>query len=535
MQKHTEIKVGAFVLIALAVLIYMGFEIGAFRFDMGKYASYILQFDDISGLARKAEVKIAGVKIGWVEDVFLIKDHDMKAEARVKMLKDYVLYADAYGIVRQEGLLGPKYVEIMPGDPMMPPLERGSLLSKTIDKPVDVDQLMRRFDSIAQNVEDITESMSDVIGGVEGREQLQNLVDNLEHTTRYFADVGNVLQRALTRNEDDLDAFIGIGTTIQQLSEKLENDVFPSFQESIEKISDVFDRDFNRIALGMETTTQALERAANEAQEGLTLINNIVEKIDRGDGLLGKIINEDDIYRDAKIAMKGFKKYVDTVDRLQLVFDSHFETMLRPAENYEFEDAKGYFDVRIHPNEHHFYLFQLATSERGFISRKEVERNFVDPDTLDPIDPQKTDDDLKRRVRDKFREQKLTFRRNTIKIGLQFGTIFKNVALRMGLFEGMAGFGVDVDVPFRTDNFRWVTSLEMFDFNGWNRKRDRRPHVKWLNRIYMMRNIYFTFGADDFASKRNANVFFGGGIRFGDDDVKYLVSGLSGVGGFSSK
>ena len=49
--------------------------------------------------------------------------------------------------------------------------------------------------------------------------------------------------------------------------------------------------------------------------------------------------------------------------------------------------------------------------------------------------------------------------------------------------------------------------------------------------MYVMRNIYFTFGADDFVSKQNANVFVGLGMRFGDDDVKYVLGSLSGAGG----
>jgi len=44
--------------------------------------------------------------------------------------------------------------------------------------------------------------------------------------------------------------------------------------------------------------------------------------------------------------------------------------------------------------------------------------------------------------------------------------------------------------------------------------------------MYFMRNLYSVFGADDFVSKKNGNVFFGIGIRFGDDDAKQLVSNI---------
>jgi len=126
--------------------------------------------------------------------------------------------------------------------------------------------------------------------------------------------------------------------------------------------------------------------------------------------------------------------------------------------------------------------------------------------------------------------KKTTFERNTLKVGIQFGKTFKNIAFRLGLFEGTAGVGFDIDIPFKTENFRWVTTFEVFDLSGWNRKKDRRPHLKWLNRMFIFRNIYFAFGADDFISKRNANAFFGAGIRFGDDDIKYLLGSVAGIG-----
>jgi len=548
LQAKIETQVGIFILAALAVFIYMGFKIGAFRFDRTQYNKYVMYFEDISGLSRKADVKIAGVKVGWVEKINLIPDHDVKAEAEVMIFKDYTLYSDAYAIVRQDGLLGLKYIEIIPGDPLLRPLKTGEALKKPNIKPVSVDKLMLQFRNIANNVEEVTESFKKAVGDTEGKEQLKVLFDNLQITVEKFSSVSEILERSLVRNEDNLDAFLQVGTNINRLANKLENSVFPSFQESIEKISQIFDRDFNRIATRLEFSTEALEEASIQAREGLRNISSIAEKIDEGKGLLGKLVNEDETYRDLKIAVQGFKNYLTKVDRLQIVFDTHFESMLRPAENYEFEDSKGYFGVRIHPNKDHFYLIQLVNSEKGFINRKETEKQYIQEDPIntsiiadtDPIpesnirnyliDTSKLNISDNNRLRNVFRKQKTTFERNTLKIGIQFGKIFKSIAFRLGLFEGTAGVGFDIDIPFKTENFRWVTTFEAFDLSGWNRKKDRRPHLKWLNRMFIFRNTYFVFGADDFISKRNANAFFGAGIRFGDDDIKYLLGSVAGIG-----
>jgi hypothetical protein len=64
-----------------------------------------------------------------------------------------------------------------------------------------------------------------------------------------------------------------------------------------------------------------------------------------------------------------------------------------------------------------------------------------------------------------------------------------------------------------------MTTFEAFDFTGFNKKHDRRPHLRWFNRIFFTSDIYLAFGADDFLSKKNANILFGGGIRFGDEDI----------------
>lgn len=538
MQSSIETRVGFFVLAAVGIFVYMGFQIGSFRFDLSRYNTYTMYFKDISGLSKKAEVKIAGVKVGWVEELSLIADHEMQAEAKVMILNNYKLYQDAYAVVRQDGFLGPKYLEIIAGDPLLTTLASGDTLTKPSTEPVSVDELMRQFKNIAANVEDVTETFKGALGGAAGEDQLKSIFNNLNTTAERLASFSEIVDRAVGRNEQNLDAFFEVGPSVKRVADKLEADVLPAFKESIEKISDVFDRDFNRVAGKIESTTEIFEEASIQIRDSFNNISSVAEKIDEGKGLIGKLINEDETYRDLKVAVEGIKDYFVKVGNLQIIFDSHFESMHRPAENYRYEDSKGYFDIRIHPNEDHFYVVQLATSEKGYVKREKIHRNYYDRDKDSEIDAEFCLDELnlddEARLRWVADREIETYKRNTIKLGVQFGKVFNNIALRFGLFEGSAGLGIDFNIPFEDDKFRWVTTLEGYDFSGWNRKDDKRPHFKWLNRVHLMRNLYVTFGADDFVSKRNANAFFGAGIRFGDDDIKYLMSNLGGMSGLAS-
>lgn len=529
MQGKIETRVGLVVLAALGVFIYMGFQIGAFRFDRGKYAEYSMYFKDITGLSRKAEVKIAGVKVGWVEKIRLLRDHDTRAQVYGMILKEYPLYKDAYAIVRQDGLLGPKYIEINPGDPLLPEILPGQALSKPSQEPVNIDQLLQEVQDIATNIKNVSTSLNDAVGHGDGRAQLTSMFNNLHQTSERLVSFTETLDRSLSRNEQNIDQFLSLGNDIRRLSQQLETSVLPSFQQSMERVANVFDRDFGRLATRLEATAESIEDASIQARDGLRNVSSVAQKIDEGKGVLGKLINEDETYHDLRDAIAGFKNYLGKIDRMQIVFDSHSESMLRPAENYRFEDSKGYFDIRIHPNQDHFYLIQLVSSEKGFAFRKQTRREFLN-ECDEPVDPCTLDINDNARLRHIFTKDKQKFKRNTFRFGFQFGKVFDYVALRIGLMEGSAGFGFDIDIPFNTNKFRWVTTFEAFDLAGWNRLEDRRPHLKWLNRMFILRNLYFTFGADDFISKRNANAFFGAGIRFGDDDVKYLISSVGTAG-----
>src|SRR3989338_1618838 len=140
---------------------FMILGIGAFRLSSSGYVAYNIPFDDVAGLSRKAEVKMAGVRVGWVEDLVLVEPYHT-ARATVMINEKYRLYDNAYAIVRQEGLIGTKYLEVVPGDPLLPYLSPGSALAKTCRDSVSIDELLHKFNNIASHVEQITESMKEV-------------------------------------------------------------------------------------------------------------------------------------------------------------------------------------------------------------------------------------------------------------------------------------------------------------------------------------------------------------------------------------
>jgi len=525
----------------------MTFHIGVFRLDTANYRKQFVYFNDISGLAKKADVKIAGVKVGWVSDIVLSSQDsgDYNAKAEIMVLKKYKLRSDAYSTVRQDGLLGVKYLEVTPGNPLAPPLLANQPLGKPGVSPASIDDLLHQFKSIATHVEDITGSIRDSIATPEGKNRISDIVIDLHKATERIASFSEVIDRIATTNEDDINGIVRdvrdfafqlrdtmpmLKDDFHRLTTRLADETLPAFDRNIERVANVFDRDFGGIADKLESTADAIEEAALQTRDGFKSFGSVTSKIDDGKGLIGKLINEDETYHDIKVAVQGLKNYFSKIESLGVVFDSHFESMYSRGENFDLRDSKGYVDVRIHPNHDHFYLLQFMGSNKGSVQRSITDRVWKDTkgdayNVTEVLSTLTTGNEFRKLEFSPTIEQTIRTR-DTKKYGFQFGKAFNEVAFRFGLFESSFGVGVDYDIPFGTERLRWVTSLEAFDMKGRDRLNDQRPHLKWINRVFFMRNLYVNFGADDFVSRHNANAFFGVGLRFADDDIKYFISKL---------
>lgn len=537
MHIKTETRVGLFIVLAVGVFTYMTFQVGFFRFDRNRYHSFSTHFADVAGLTRKADVKIAGVKVGWVDK---LKLRNNMVDVKIMVLKSYDIHKDAYAIIRQDGLLGNKYLEVVPGDPLLPQLPSGSTFSKESRESVSVDTILHHVQKIASHMEEVTNSFKDVIGGQTGASRLEQTMENISYAAEKMALFADGIQRFMVQNEEhlslavqdvqsvaaDLKNYIpNIGEDIRTIFHNVSTEILPEMRCGLGKISNAVDRDFYRIANNVETAVDSLSETSCEVRSGFKNISEVAEKINDGRGLLGKLINEDETYRDIKHSVRSVRNYFNKLDSLVVVIDSYSERWNRETDGLNFKNSKGYFYFRIYPSEDHYWLAGITTIDDGVVDRKVYLRQWFNNDGCELIP-----EDLELSDRDRLRfapEVKVEKRRlDAVTYNAQYAKFFDHLAIRVGIFESTAGFAIDYDVPipYCNDRLRWVTTLEAFDFNGRRRIDDQRVHLKWLNRIFFMRNFYATLGAEDFVSKHDKNAFFGVGIRFADDDLKYVLT-----------
>lgn len=102
---------------AIVLIVAMGFLAFAYRSSQvernGDY-ELIARFDKVDGLEQGSDVRISGIRVGTVIDQSLDPE-TYRAEVRFTLRDDIQLPADTSAAVVSNGLLGGKYLALVPG------------------------------------------------------------------------------------------------------------------------------------------------------------------------------------------------------------------------------------------------------------------------------------------------------------------------------------------------------------------------------------------------------------------------------------
>ncbi len=134
-----EFKVGMFVAIGIAIFISMIFSIGSFRTFEQRY-NLKVHFYFANGIQVAAPVRLAGVQVGEVRDIDIIFDKEKQktvVELTLLLNKKAKVEKDAEVFINTLGLIGEKYIEIMPGTAGNETLKPGQTLIGKDSVPVE--------------------------------------------------------------------------------------------------------------------------------------------------------------------------------------------------------------------------------------------------------------------------------------------------------------------------------------------------------------------------------------------------------------
>jgi len=170
-----EVKIGLFVFAGLILLTIITFSIGDFFFKSGYNINVELGF--ANGVQESAPVRLAGIEVGEVKAANVFKDKEGHTRVRLKLwlTNDAGVEKDSKVLINTLGLIGEKYVEIVPGTPGLPLLKDGATIEG--HDSVSVEQMTKKGYEIALKLEKVIDSMDLILQQVKsGRGTVGKLI-----------------------------------------------------------------------------------------------------------------------------------------------------------------------------------------------------------------------------------------------------------------------------------------------------------------------------------------------------------------------
>ncbi|HKF41754.1 MAG TPA: MlaD family protein [Thermoanaerobaculia bacterium] len=472
----TAAKVGGFFLVVLVLAGLLIWRIEDLRIGRTPAKKVSVEFKDVAGLDAKSTVRLAGVRVGKVARIRLTPDG--KAIIDMDLDHDVELRQGASASIANLGLLGEKYVELVPGPVGAPELPEGTVLKGDI--PVSFDQITKLARDIEVDVKDITRNLNSSLGGPQGEERLRTIIDNIKV-------LSEDLRVMVASNRGNVDA------TVANLRD---------FSEGMTKLVDRIDK---LVAANSANVTQGIANVKDVSGKLDTTadnLNQITGKVRSGEGTIGKLIESDETHKNLNDTLVSVKEGVAELTKaLGAVNKTRFDLGVRSAYLSRFSKAKGSFSLDVFPPDSpRFYRVELTTQPFG----RRVDSTTIDKTTFPDG-----------HVEVKTTEE--TELKDELAITALLGYKYNAWALRAGLIEGRGGLGLD----YNTLRNRLQFSADIWDFNRPNFS----AHAAVTGRYYFSPSVYVQGGWDDILnhSREADSIFFGAGLRWNDDDIKYLL------------
>ncbi len=306
MLKHFEgAKLGIFIFFGTVMIIVAVFLIGNKESVFSQNVYVHTYFDDVAGLRKGAAVRLSGLKIGNVSDLHLVPDSTGKVEVTLRIKKELrqFIRIDSRASIETEGLIGSKIVSISPGSPDMEVVEDGGIIPS--NEPISLTRVIEKTQGVIGYLEVLAKNLAEIVQKANAGE----------------GTIGKIL------NDDEL-----YYSTV-----KIVASADTSLKLITAKLADITDV--------IVKTSRGVSSIVSNVDSSVIDIKNLVQRVRRGEGVLGALISDRSTYDSLKAVIDNL---VVTTEKTKEGATSFIENMEALKHNWLFKDyfeRRGYWSV----------------------------------------------------------------------------------------------------------------------------------------------------------------------------------------------
>jgi phospholipid/cholesterol/gamma-HCH transport system substrate-binding protein len=479
-------KVGGMTLALVAALIF-GYRFVSNETGTGKGYRVHAYLPDVTGIAPRSRVMIAGIQVGYIERLSLEKG---MARVDVKMRPDFPLYEDAAIGKRATSLIGESIIVLSPGTEGRTQIPDEGEVTHYMDEPT-IQSLEGQISDILKDVKAVSNSLKNTVGTDKGQEEIARILKNVADATEALNDTIRENRAGVRGIVNNVNAITG--DSRPQLAAILEN--IKQVTEDVRKMTAAAPAgggaDGGAGKPGeLRSTIERVNRASASLESALASADVVAGRLARGEGTLGRLSKDETLINEVESTVETVGDFVGGLGRLQTVVG------LRADYNFLANTIKTYVEIRLQPSEDKYYSIELINDPRGKTGFQQI-----DVDTTNPNFPPH------------YREV-ITTTSNAFRFSFQFAKRIGWFTGRFGIKESTGGIGLDMHLL----NDRFELRQDLFGFGE-----ELSPRWRVALAYEFIRKLWLLGGVDDILNSDRRDYFIGLQLRFTDYDLKSIL------------
>lgn len=453
--RAAEMKVGLLVVTVATLIAYMSMQVSDDPSLFGRKGDAWFILNDASGLVKGSQVKSAGIPVGVIKNISL---QDGKARVDLSLKPDFPLYVSSSVEIRSQGILGDMHVALRPGSPEDPPLPNGGQILN-VKTSGNLDNVVSQVGEIASTLKDTAVALKEATTEDGTRKHiLGRIVLNIESLT-------NDISEITSENKGKINKIIA----------------------QVDRVTASLDEILNEN--GDESLRSQLKRTMARLDSTMKNLDEITGKVNRGEGTIGRLINDEDTVEELNTAIEGVNNFLDTAGKTQTGLDFHTDYL------GEVGAAKTTVGIKLQPGLDRYYYLGIVDDPSGVVES-------TNTTTVTNGGPQTQVAEVK------------TYK-NRVKFNALFAKTFWDLTVHGGIIENAGGLGFEYAIYRDRMKFR----MDAFEFSNLNLRAQLQYNV-W-------KGIYVLGGYQDILNKQDKRSnYLGAGLFLTNDDLKLLMTKL---------
>ncbi len=473
----TKLRTGLFTLFALLFMGTLTVYVNNRPFWWRTCEPVQITVEDATGLKVKSPVRSLGLEIGYISEIGLVNEG---VKIRICVTAPVEMLSETKAFLRAEGFLGDRFLELKPvkytGSHVMgaeKPIPPSGEKPKTIEPAPSTHS--SNFGSKLIDLFGIADANAESEKPVAKTVPVGEKATDMQAVMAEMKDLTKSLKESINPEE--------IRGTIRQLNKTLE--------------------DASRALSPQGGLTQTAQRSLIKLEDAIEQMRDQMTRINQGQGSVGMVLNDPTYAEEMKKAL------VNVNHLLNRAKDIRLNVILGISELSAYSGARTAFEVTIWPKPDRFYRIGIATDPRGSINQVITTTQYNGTEN-GPV------------VSTTVNKGGYLFTAMVgkhlgniadISVGLLYGDGTASLNLNLGPGEYKEALQLRGDLYFRS----------ISEGGNFVSKADGRTYL-----ILQPISIFYLSGGIEGFRKVNGNfsAFYGGGIRFDDEDIRLLISFL---------